>query len=352
MSTASDHTHAITIRKLADVVAIVPYLLGFHPSKSLVAVVVDDEKLKGVVRLDLTQDSAEMAERTAYLVKVLEGNDIRETLLLGYGSGSNVTPMMDAAMAAVRGAGIVLAEAIRVDDGRYWSYICGDVACCPPDGVPVDLSCSAPAAAAVVAGRHAFPDRAALVASLDPPQGFDQHHAESVTREVCSQAKEVSKAGGEWFAEGVQRVVAALDRVQAGDDLDLEGVAWLGVCLTAKPVRDMAMTFVQQYGIETHVCLWTEVTRKVPSAFAAGPATLLAFTAMCQGYGPLASIALERALSVNPRYSLALLLIEGLMVGLSPSEVLARDWNELADEITEQVRECPSTAWPLLPEGW
>ncbi|WP_431913494.1 DUF4192 domain-containing protein [Nonomuraea jabiensis] len=352
MSAASDLTHAITIRKLADVVGIVPYLLGFHPSKSLVAVVIDDEKLKGVVRLDLTQDSAEMAERTAHLVKVLEGNHIREALLVGYGPGSSVTPMMDAARAAVHGAGIVIVEAIRVDDGRYWSYICTDIACCPPEGVPVDPSCSAPAAAAVVAGRHAFPDREALAATLDPPQGLDQDRAQSITREVSSQAKEASRAGGEWFAESVERVVAALDQVQAGGDLDPEAVAWLGVCLTAKPVRDMAMTYVQQYDIATHLRLWTEVTRVVQPAFAAAPATLLAFAAMCRGDGPLASIALERALSANPRYSLALLLIEGLMVGLSPTEVLARDWSELANDITAQVRECPSAAWPLLPEGW
>jgi hypothetical protein len=352
MTGISELTNAITIRELADVVAIVPYLLGFHPSQSLVAVAIDDAKVKGAVRLDLTKDPAEMAERTAHLTKVLAGNDIRRALLVGYGPGPEVTPIVDAAMAALREAGIGISEAIRVDGGRYWSYICTDITCCPLEGVPVDPSSSAPAAAAVVAGIRAFPDRAALAATLDPPQRFDQDCAQSVTRDVCAQAKKANKSGGDWFSEGVERVVAALDRVQTGDDLDTETVAWLGVCLTAKPVRDMAMTYVHQYGVETHVRLWTEVTRKVQPAFAAAPATLLAFAAMCRGDGPLASIALERALSVNSRYSLALLLIEGLMVGLPPSEVLDRDWSELADVIITQVQECPSAAWPVLPEGW
>ncbi|MEO3876184.1 DUF4192 domain-containing protein [Nonomuraea sp. B12E4] len=329
-----------------------PYLLGFLPSQSLVAMGIDDAKVKGIVRLDLAQDPAKPAERTGHLAYVLAGNGIHRALLIGYGPGSQVTPMMDAALEALPGAGIGISEAIRVDDGRYWSYICTDVRCCPPEGVPVDLTSSVPAAAAVVAGMRALPDRAALVATLDPPQDFDQDHAQSITREVCARAKKANREGDDWFGDGVKRVVAALDHVQAGGHLDAETVAWLGLCLTAKPVRDMAMTYVQEYDAETHVRLWTDVVRKVQPAFAAAPATLLAFAAMCRGDGPLAGVALDRALSVNSHYTLALLLVETLMVGLSPSEVLGRDWSQMADNIMAQVRERPSAAWPLLPEGW
>lgn len=352
MSGASELTDTITIRKLADVVAIVPYLLGFHPSRSLVAVAIDDAKVKGVIRLDLTQDPAETAERTAHLARVLARHDARRALLVGYGAGSQVTPIMDAAMAALRRAGIAIGEAIRVDEGRYWSYICADGTCCPPEGVPVDTSSSVPAAAAVVAGLRALPDRTALAATLEPPQGFDQDEARAITREVCARVRKADKAGGDWFSDGVGRIVAALDRVQAGEDLGVGTVAWLGVHLTAKPVRDMAMTYIGRYGTETHVRMWTDVTRKVQPAFAAAPASLLAFTAMCQGNGPLAGVALDRALSAAPRYSLALLLLEGLMIGLPPSAVLDRDWSELADAVAAQVRDCPSAAWPLIPEGW
>ncbi|MEU6720778.1 DUF4192 domain-containing protein [Nonomuraea sp. NPDC046802] len=333
-------------------VAIAPYLLGFHPQQSLVALAINDAKVTGTVRVDLTQDPDEMAERTQHLVDVLTRNRIRRALLIGYGSGSQVTPIVDAAMDALRRAGIDLSEAIRVDDGRYWSYICTDVTCCPPEGVPIDPTNSAPAAAAVVAGMRALPDRATLVATLDPPEEFDQDQARSITRDVCSQVKKTSKEGGDWFGEGVSRVVTALKRIQSGEGLDAEAVAWLGVYLTAKPVRDIAMTYMQQYGAETHVRLWTEVTRKVQPAFAAAPATLLAFAAMCRGDGPLASIALDRALSVSSRYNLALLLVQALMVGLSPSEVLGRDWSQMSDDIKARVREFPSTAWPLLPESW
>ncbi|MEU8393662.1 DUF4192 domain-containing protein [Nonomuraea sp. NPDC048892] len=352
MSTAPERTDAITLRKLADVVALVPYLLGFHPQRSLVALTIEDAAVRGTVRLDLTQDPAEIAERAGHLVDVLSRNRSHRALLIGYGSGAEVTPMVDAATEALRAAGIGISEAIRVDDGRYWSYVCTDVTCCPPEGTPVDLTSSVPAATAVLAGMCALPDRAALAATLDPPQLLDQDRVRDITREVCAQAKQRSKQGVRWFWDGANRVVAALERVQAGEDLDVETAIWIGVHLTAKPVRDMAMTYVPRYGAETHVRLWTEVTRKVHPTFATAPATLLAFAAMCRGNGALAGIALERALSSSPHNTLALLLSEGLMAGLHPSHMLACDWNGVADDLVARIRLCPSAAWPLLPEGW
>ncbi|MFB4269155.1 DUF4192 domain-containing protein [Nonomuraea sp. GTA35] len=352
MSTASELTNAITIRKPADAVAIVPYLLGYHPQLSLVVLAIDDARVRGTMRLDLALDAAKMAERIQLLTDVLAGNHIHQALLIGYGNGSLVTPAVDAAMEALREAGISISEALRVDDGRYWSYVCTDATCCPPEGVPFDLSGSAPAAAAVVAGMRVLPDRESLAATLDPPADFDRDSARRAMREVCDQARQACKDSSDWFRDGVQSIVTALDRVQAGEALATETASWLGVHLTAKPVRDMAMTYIRQYGPETHVRLWTEVIRKVPPEFAAAPATLLAFAAMCRRDGSLANIALERALSASSRYTLALLLLEGLRVGLPPSKVFARDWSELANDIIAQVRECPSAAWPLLPQGW
>jgi hypothetical protein len=352
MNPVSELTNTVTIRNPADVAAIVPYLLGFHPGQSLVVLAIDDARVKGTARMDLMQDSAEMAERARHLADVLTGNGIREALLIGYGPGSQVTPNVDAALDVLRDAGIGVQEAIRIEDGRCWSYICTDVTCCPPEGVPVDPTSSEPAAVAVVAGMRALPDRAALAATLEPPQGFDQDHAQGITRDACARAKKARNEGGGWFWDGVEQIEAALDGIQAGEDLNAETAAWLGVYLTAKPLRDMAMTYVHQYGAETHVRLWTEVTRRVQPAFAAAPATLLAFAALCRGDGPLANIAIERALSVSPHYTLALLLVEALRMGLPPSDVLGRDWSQLAEDVIAQVRECPSAAWPLLPEGW
>ncbi|MEV0619507.1 DUF4192 domain-containing protein [Nonomuraea sp. NPDC050404] len=352
MTAASELANTVTIKNLADLVSTVPYLLGFHPTESLVAVGIHDAKAKAVVRLDLTQDPAEMAERTGHLTNVLVRNGIHQALLIGYGPGSQVTPMMDAATEALPQGGVNISDAIRVDDGRYWSYICTDASCCPPEGAPVGLTNSVPAVAAVVAGMRALPDKAALAATLDPPQNFDQARALSITREVCARAKRTSGECDDWFGDGVKRVIAALDRAQAREDLDAETAAWLGVCLTAKPVRDMAMTYIQRYGAETHLRLWTEVTRKVQPAFVAAPATLLAFAAMCRGDGTLAGIALDLALSASSHYTLALLFVEALMVGLPPSEVLGRDWSQMADDIAARVQEQPSAAWPLLPEGW
>jgi hypothetical protein len=38
---------------------------------------------------------------------------------------------MDAVRARVAEAGVQVHEALRVDEGRYWSYLCQDPACHP-----------------------------------------------------------------------------------------------------------------------------------------------------------------------------------------------------------------------------
>ena len=73
-------------------------------------------------------------------------------ILVGYGTGPAVTPVIDVVASALRDAQIVIQDALRVDDGRYWSYRCPDPACCSPDGVPYDPSAH-PAAAALAGGR-------------------------------------------------------------------------------------------------------------------------------------------------------------------------------------------------------
>ncbi len=52
-------------------------------------------------------------------------------------AGASVTPLADAFRAAAPGAGVRLHDVLRVEDGRYWSYLCTNPACCPPEGVAV-----------------------------------------------------------------------------------------------------------------------------------------------------------------------------------------------------------------------
>ncbi|MDF5759018.1 DUF4192 domain-containing protein [Spongiactinospora sp. TRM90649] len=344
----------IVITSPADAIAVVPYMIGFHPSLSLVVFMISDDgrTAAGILRFDLSQEAEETAEQTTQAARLLVRNGIRQALLVGYGPGTRVTPVMDAAMQAMCSAGIGVGDALRVEDGRYWSYLCPDMTCCPPDGVAVDVSGSVPAATAVLAGMRALPDRAALAATLDPSSGFDQAHGYSTMQQMCAHARQLIEEGHDWYGEGVARVTEALDRIRDGQDLDVETVAWLGVALTSIAVRDFALTRIERYSADVQVQLWMEVTRKVPPAFGAAPASLLAFAALYRGDGALAGVAIERALSADPDYRWALLLRQAIQVGLPPAMMFGIDWGEQEDAIAAQAREYPSFAHPVLPAGW
>ena len=89
-------------------------------------------------------------------------------IAVGYGPGGLVTPVIDAFAAAARRRGLAPRELLRAEDGRYWSYLCPDVTCCPAEGVPFDTRSHPVTAVMSAAGLAAYPDRAALERTLAP----------------------------------------------------------------------------------------------------------------------------------------------------------------------------------------
>jgi hypothetical protein len=352
MTTDSEQT--IRVTSPADLISVVPYVLGFHPSLSLVVTMIDGEKstLGGVMRFNLPKDSADAVRLADHLTSVLVRNAVSRVVLLGYGPGARISPVIDAATEALNRTGIDIRDALRIDEGRFWSYTCTNVTCCPPDGVPVDASSGVPAATAVLAGFVALPDRTALAATLDPPDGPDREQVEVATQAACAHTRTLIDTDHDWYRDGVGQISAALDRVQAGENLDADEIATLGVRLTGIPVRDAAMTFFGRHDDDVHIRCWTEVTRRVPSEFAAAPASLLAFVALRIGDGALARIAVERALSIDPDYSFANLIRTALDYGLPPSAAADMNFAEMAEAIEASARRRPEGARPMLPEGW
>ncbi|WP_433347638.1 DUF4192 domain-containing protein [Microtetraspora malaysiensis] len=344
----------IRLSSPADLIAVVPYLLGFYPESSLVVTMIDTENstVGGAVRFDLPSDPADAARLARHLTGILTRNTARQVTLIGYGTGAQVTPVIDAVTDALKTAGIEVMDALRADEGRYWSYTCTSAGCCPPEGVPYEPTASAAAATAVFAGLVARPDRAALAHTLAPVEGPDRERVDAATRAACARVQSLTDVGHDWYREGAELIAVALERAQAEQELDADDVAWLGVRLTAILVRDAAMIFIGRYGQETHVRLWGQVARRVPPEFAAAPLSLLAFTAFGAGDGSLARVAIERALSIDPGYRLAHLVSMSLDHGLPPSITSKVNCADMAGEIEAQAQRYPQGARPILPEGW
>jgi hypothetical protein len=313
------------------VLAVVPHLLGFYPSRSLVVLGVTGphDRVTLSFRYDLPDPpDAELAvDIAAHACAVLSREAIPAALLIGYGPAELVKPAIEPLISGLLHAGLDIKEVLRAEGGRYWSALCPDPECCPEEGIPFD-PCSHPAAAALnEAGRDAFPDREALVRTLEPVPGsaraIRQATGRALRRKVklLSRAQRTGEEGSRLVTDaGRSMVQQAIRRYRSGAEItDVGKLAALAVALADLPVRDDAWARMDPEHRAGHLRLWTDVVTGAAPELAPAPASLLAFTAWQSGDGALANVAIERALDADPSYSMALLLADAVQAGLPPS---------------------------------
>ncbi|WNM42007.1 DUF4192 domain-containing protein [Micromonospora halotolerans] len=326
----------LAVRSPADLVAAVPYLLGFHPADSVVVVAVRGRRVVFAARGDLPEPGSDPRPAARHLAEVVARQGADAATVLGYGPAARVTGAVDAVGEALDQAGLVVLDALRVTEGRWWSYLCAEPACCPPEGTPYDPAASQISAAAVFAGQVALPDRAALAAQVAPIAG----PVRVAMRRATARAHDrlAGLAGDPPVrSAGVAAVRGAFRRHRRGERLGDDEVAWLTVLLTHLPVRDHAWSRTD--GRNADIGLWTDVLRRAEPELIAAPGCLLAFAAWRAGHGALAAVALERVLAAHPGYPLAVLLDDALRRGLSPSEL--DGWPATAGTVLRRRRRRP-----------
>jgi len=311
----------------ADVLAATPYLLGFHPSESLVILGIRGRGLRFHVRGDLPDDRADgevLAESYAGLFK---HHRVEGVVLIGYGTAERAEPLLSATREAMRIRGIEIQDVLRAHEGRYWSLECGSPECCPPEGRPYDPVTSAVAVEATFAGMVALPDRNAVVRSLDGPTGPElvaiEDAADRASLRLVRQVtgRNVRKAVLE---AGVAALDEAVTRYADGQRLTDDEVAWLVTLLHVVAFRDRAWKRIDGDGEEgrrVHLALWADLVRRSEPALAAPVAVLLAYVCWRAGDGLRASIAVDRALDADPVYSAARLMAEILDRAIPPSDL-------------------------------
>ncbi|MEV0392812.1 DUF4192 domain-containing protein [Polymorphospora rubra] len=322
----------LSVRSPADLLAAVPYLLGFHPADSVVVVALRGPKIVFAARGDLPVLGTPALARDAtarHLALVVVRQQADSAMIVGYGAAARVTPTVELVGMALREAGIQVLEALRLTGDRYWSYLCDAVDCCPAEGTAYDAATTEVAATATFAGQVALPDRAALARQVAPLDGPARESMRQATRRAEERLRElVDAAVPPAAADRVVRTVGeaavqdAMTRHRDQGRLTDDELAWLTVLLPHLPVRDHAWERIGDD--DWQVILWSDVVRRVDPELAAAPASLLAFAAWRAGNGALASVAIDRALRAEPDYSMALLIDEALQLGTPPS--MLADW--------------------------
>jgi hypothetical protein len=244
----------LSVGSPAAVLAIVPHLLGFLPRKSLVIIGAGQPRgrIHVTFRFDLPDppDPDATAAIAAHAVTLLNRQELTMAIVIGYGPGPLVTPLADAIRDAVAGTDLQLRDVLRVDEGRYWSYLCREPSCCPPEGVPFDTTAHPAAATMAASGSAVLSDRDALAATIAPVTGSA---AEAMTRETRRAERIAAKlmantTGTKSPARqrpvtdaGLTAMQAAISTYREGGSIDQYGqLAWLALVLTSLRVRDDA----------------------------------------------------------------------------------------------------------------
>jgi hypothetical protein len=316
----------------ADLLALVPHLLGFYPDRSLVVLGLGGKRptVRVAFRYDLPDpsDAALAADTAEHATSVLRREHLTAAMLVCYGPAALVGPVLATAMDVIGGDGVWVVDALRAEGGRFWSLLCDDPECCPKEGTTYDPGSHPLAAAMSKAGLPALPDRAALARTLRSPAGS----AGAIRQATRLAERRLTDLGTRHWADGgrdPQALTARTGRAAVrralrsyrtgGSITSRDELAWLAVLLADLRVRDDAWARMDPGHAQAHCRLWTDVVRGAAGEYIPAPASLLAFAAWQSGNGALAAVAVDRALAARPGYSMALLLSDALTAGLPPS---------------------------------
>jgi|tagenome__1003787_1003787.scaffolds.fasta_scaffold20769904_1 hypothetical protein len=310
--------HTLHLKTPDDLLAVVPFLFGFHPSDSLVVLTGGEARDPVNVRVDLPDSRTEADELADYLVSVLVRHAVRTALLVVYsGDPRRATETTHALVRRLGLSGVHVGQAIRADGARWWPLPGGTGLCGPAEGTPYDLTSHELTAQAVLEGRVTLASRQQLaeeVRASDPAAVAVVHRAaEQVRARLPSVARSDLVIEGHWVEDRVRRYL------EDGEQLEHGEVGRLLLGISSVEVRDVAWASMRRETAEGHRELWRDVLRRSPPHLVAPPAALLGFAAWLCGDGALAWCAVERCQEADPGYSLAALLAEALAGAVSPS---------------------------------
>jgi hypothetical protein len=308
-----------------DLLAAVPYRLGFHPQNSLVALTLDGprRRLGFTARLDLPP-LAQVPDVARYLVEVVTHHAADEVILVAYADDDSVAgPLVHTLQQWLERNDVRLVDAFRCDGRRWYCYTC-DQTCCPDEGTPYDLSDHPLVAEHVLLGQVALPDRATLRAQVAAVSGrrraLMQQAFALAENALVGPVEELGLDRGTFLRQTMtwvrEFVSGWLARPRPLTD---DEVADLAVRVAVVPARDVAWSMMTRPSAGRHLELWQQVLTRVVPPYEPAVACLAAFAAWLDGHGALAWCAVERALEADPAYSWADLIVQLLEKAVSPS---------------------------------
>ncbi|HEX4019455.1 MAG TPA: DUF4192 domain-containing protein [Frankiaceae bacterium] len=305
--------------------AAVPYLLGFAPSRSLVVLSLRGKQVGLTMRIDLDTPPGELRK---VVVNRLKADHATKAILIVFdpeeADASEAKPGSRIAwplIGALRREKFTVKDAMGVRDGRFWSFLCEEPSCCPPGGrlLPVagERDHTWVASTFVAMGTAPLRSREELSACVEASPERLAELAPAFERAVTQPA---AHPLDRWWA-AVERYTVAPPR--PGRTLVDTEVARLIVSLDRVGVRDEVLSWTAGAEITGVLAVLRELAPCAPPPYDVQVLASLAWTALSVGEGALAAVALERAHDLDPEHGLANLLGAALEGGVTPEQLRA-----------------------------
>ena len=313
-------THTATeLTSPHDLLAAVPFMVGYHPKDSLVVMALRDAKVSMAMRVDFP-DSESIASVSATVAGHLARELADEAIIVGY-LPIDVTESdpLEIVRSIIALQGISVKECIVVRGGRFRSNLCADLECCPPEGNLIPEILDSRVTAEQVAAGNPLP-------YLDLDEMKRSISALPIDKELVQLIQgieEIDYAGDDVTAHqrdganAINEMAIAFSKDQKIEDKSV--VALVLVRLLDLQVRDYAMGMTTEETSDQLWDMWRYLLRLAPQGYVAPVAVIFATMSYERGDGALAQRALDRAMEDAPGYQMAKLLRRTFAAGWPPS---------------------------------
>ena len=326
-----------TVKTPHDLLAAVPFLIGYHPTDSLVLISVKSDSLEMAMRIDFPKNPPEGSYQL--LASHLKRDNSEGALIVAYEPADSLAgpEVLHNVADAVASLDIPIRELMLVRNNHWRSLLCNDDKCCPPEGNQIEEFVNSRIAAEQVASGKVLPfsDSEGLTHSISATilAKDINWNAQVVGFRVDPDANNLN----ELQRDGAESILLLADFYsQTGFCKDYDLMARVLGRLSDIQVRDFALGCHTDQTINSYWAMWRDLMRIAPPKFVAPVASVFASIAYENGEGALAHRALDRAIEDDPEYSLARLLRRVFSSGWPPSG-FAQLRSELHPRVTATI---------------
>jgi hypothetical protein len=317
----------LVVQSPDELLAAVPHVLGFKPEESILAVPFGPGL--PIIRVDLPQ-TAQDREEVWDALRGPVGRHARPGIGVGIVciSEDRRTAEVASRHLSNRLESVGITTHLRLwADGERWRELNSGAT-----GLRTQATAERVAAKTVLTGAvQPATSRASLAASLIGE------------REPIAQVLPAARAAAAASSPGHERewALGRLEQFHAdGNRLSEVDGARMLLAMETISTRDVLWEDMSSQNTDSHIALWTDLTRRAPDQVRAAPASMLGFASWLRGDGARAWCALDQVPAERP-YSMAAIVAYALQSGVHP-----REWERHQAQMREVANEFDESFMP------